>query len=197
MARARTCNSLASFLPPSTTLRAYQRRMMSTTVAEIGAVYCSVVSFANTQNTYEMDKGAIVQSLIAIRLKLKRSLVLRTNIVYEVRQSSTVFVCSSFCLFFWDVFFFGLALNGTEFFHHLQFSLRGKWPAQRYQKILEIQLYVTSFFHMYTYPSHFTLLSKSSLLLLWFFSFFLYASRNTPPFFFSSSLDKRRTFFRI
>ncbi|GJE89275.1 aromatic acid exporter family member 2 domain-containing protein [Phanerochaete sordida] len=94
---------LASFLPPSTTLRAYQRRMMATTVAEIGSVYCSVVSFANTQGTYEVDKGAIVQSLIAIRLKLKRSLVLRTNIVYE-------------------------------------FSLRGKWPAQRYQKILEIQL---------------------------------------------------------
>ena len=58
--------------------------MMSTTVAEIGSVYCSVVSFANTHG-YEMDKSAIVQSLIAIRLKLKRSLVLRTNIVYEVR----------------------------------------------------------------------------------------------------------------
>lgn len=77
--------SLASFLPPSTTLRAYQRRMMSTTVAEIGAVYCSVVSFANMGSGYEVDKGALVQSLIAIRLKLKRSLVLRTNIVYEVR----------------------------------------------------------------------------------------------------------------
>ena len=59
--------------------------MMSTTVAELGSVYCAVVSFAYTHGTYEMDKGAIVQSLIAIRLKLKRSLVLRTNIVYEVR----------------------------------------------------------------------------------------------------------------
>ena len=80
-------NSLASFLPPSNTLRAYQRRMMSTTVAELGAVYCSVVSFANTQHSYELDRGAIIQSLIAIRLKLKRSLVLRTNIVYEVSPS--------------------------------------------------------------------------------------------------------------
>lgn len=77
--------SLASFLPPSTTLRAYQRRMMATTVAEMGGVYCSVVSFANTQGSYEADKGTIAQSLIAIRLKLKRSLILRTNIVYEVR----------------------------------------------------------------------------------------------------------------
>lgn len=77
-------SSLASFLPPSNTLRAYQRRMMSTTVAEMGAVYCSVVSFANTQHSYELDRGTIIQSLIAIRLKLKRSLVLRTNIVYEV-----------------------------------------------------------------------------------------------------------------
>lgn len=95
--------SLASFLPPSNTLRGYQRRMMSTTVTEMGAVYCSVVSFANTQHSDELDRGTIIQSLIAIRLKLKRSLVLRTNIVYE-------------------------------------FSLRGRWPAKRYQKILEIQL---------------------------------------------------------
>ena len=61
--------------------------MMATTVAEIGAVYCSVLSFANTRSSYEMEKGTIVQSLIAIRLKLKRSLVLRTNIVYEVSCS--------------------------------------------------------------------------------------------------------------
>lgn len=60
--------------------------MMSTTVTEIGSVYCAVLSFANTQGTYEVDRGTIVQSLIAIRLKLKRSLVLRTNIVYEVNS---------------------------------------------------------------------------------------------------------------
>lgn len=77
-------SSLVSFLPPSTTLRGYQRRMMATAVAEMGSVYCTVVSFANTQTSYEMEKGAIVQSLIAIRLKLKRSLALRANIVYEV-----------------------------------------------------------------------------------------------------------------
>lgn len=81
--------SLASFLPPSTTLRGYQRRMMATTVAEIGSVYCSVVSFANTRSSYEMERGPIVQSLIAIRLKLKRSLVLRANIVYEVSWLSS------------------------------------------------------------------------------------------------------------
>ena len=95
--------------------------MMSTTVAEIGAVYCSIVSFANTQHVYELDRGTIIQSLIAIRLKLKRSLVLRTNIVYEV--------CRPGMLLLYHV----LTIN-------LQFSLRGKWPAQRYQKILEIQL---------------------------------------------------------
>ena len=64
--------------------------MMSTTVAELGGVYCSVVSFANTHSGYETDKGAIVESLIAIRLKLKRSLVLRTNIVYEVSLVSRI-----------------------------------------------------------------------------------------------------------
>ena len=93
---------------------------MSTTVAELGAVYCSVVSFANTQRDYELDRGAIIQSLIALRLKLKRSLVLRTNIVYEV--------CAEF------------VRKSVLAYFHLKFSLRGKWPAARYQKILEIQL---------------------------------------------------------
>ncbi|KAI0716122.1 hypothetical protein C8T65DRAFT_738161 [Cerioporus squamosus] len=83
----------------------YQRTMMSTTVAELGAVYCSIVSFANTREHQEVTRGEIVQSLIAIRLKLKRSLVLKANIVYE-------------------------------------FSLRGRWPSQRYQKILELQLQI-------------------------------------------------------
>ncbi|KAI0757706.1 hypothetical protein C8Q80DRAFT_1349811 [Daedaleopsis nitida] len=101
------CGVVAAFifsvLPPSTTLRRYQRTMMSTTVSELGAVYCSIVSFANTREHQEYTRGEIVQSLVAIRLKLKRSLVLKANIVYE-------------------------------------FSLRGRWPSERYQKILDLQL---------------------------------------------------------
>ena len=56
---------------------------MSTTVAELGAVYCSIVSFANTREHPEVSRVEITQSLVAIRLKLKRSIVLKTNIVYE------------------------------------------------------------------------------------------------------------------
>ncbi|OBZ78595.1 Uncharacterized protein C57A7.05 [Grifola frondosa] len=102
-----TAAFLFSFLPPSTTLRRYQRTMMSTTVTELGAVYCSIVSFANTREHQEVNRGEIVQSLVAIRMKLKRSLVLKANVIYE-------------------------------------FSLRGRWPAERYHKILGIQMYVVS-----------------------------------------------------
>ena len=62
---------------------------MATTVAELGQVYCSVLSFANIRSSDEMEKGEVVQSLIAIRLKLKRSLAMRTNIVYEVSHLRT------------------------------------------------------------------------------------------------------------
>ncbi|KAF8268962.1 hypothetical protein EI94DRAFT_1799762 [Lactarius quietus] len=86
---------LFSFLPPSTTLRGYQRQSLATTASEIGSVYCSVVSFASSSHAENPQN--VVQSLVAIRMKLKRS-----NIS--------------------------------------QFSLRGRWPAERYQKILEIQL---------------------------------------------------------
>ncbi|KAG0699492.1 hypothetical protein DFH29DRAFT_983489 [Suillus ampliporus] len=92
-----------SLFPPSTTIRSYQRRTLATTSAELGAIYCSVVSYANTH--VEGDSAMIVQSLLAIRSKLKRSLVLKTNVIYE-------------------------------------FSLRGEWPAKRYQKILEIQVQI-------------------------------------------------------
>ncbi|KAH9016429.1 hypothetical protein EDB83DRAFT_2439318 [Lactarius deliciosus] len=90
-----------SFLPPSTTLRGYQRQSLATTASEIGSVYCSVVSYASS--SHAENPQHVIQSLVAIRLKLKRSIVLRANIIYE-------------------------------------FSLRGRWPAERYQKILEIQL---------------------------------------------------------
>ncbi|KAA1476343.1 hypothetical protein DENSPDRAFT_932985 [Dentipellis sp. KUC8613] len=94
---------LFSFLPPSTTLRRYQRSTLATTSSQIGSIYCSVVSFANVRHTD--DTAEILHSLIAIRAKLKRSIVLGTNIIYE-------------------------------------FSLRGRWPAERYQKIVEIQLQI-------------------------------------------------------
>ncbi|KAI0318442.1 hypothetical protein OF83DRAFT_1242217 [Amylostereum chailletii] len=94
-----------SFLPPATTLRGYQRRSLATTVAEMGTVYCSIVSYASARHSTQ-ETRPIMQSLIAIRAKLKRSTVLRKNVVYE-------------------------------------FSMRGRWPAERYQKIVEIQVELT------------------------------------------------------
>jgi hypothetical protein len=65
-----------------------------------------VLSFATSPHEDRTkDSAAVVQSLIAIRSKLKRSLLLRENVVYE-------------------------------------FSLRGRWPKKRYQKILEVQMQV-------------------------------------------------------
>ncbi|KAH8977335.1 hypothetical protein EDB86DRAFT_3092495 [Lactarius hatsudake] len=70
-----------SFLPPSTTLRGYQRQSLATTASEIGSVYCSVVSYASS--SHAENPQHVIQSLVAIRLKLKRSIVLRANIIYE------------------------------------------------------------------------------------------------------------------
>jgi hypothetical protein len=113
--------SIFSFLPPSTTLRGYQRQSLATTTSEIGSVYCSIVSYASSPHAE--DPQHVIQSLIAIRLKLKRSIVLRANTIYEVSRDG----CT--------VFQFPAEVAP-------QFSLRGRWPAKRYQRILEIQLYV-------------------------------------------------------
>jgi len=76
--------SVFSFFPPSTTIRLYQRASLATSSTELGAVYCSIISFANNPHRKDDDTQRIMQSLVAIRSKLKRSLVLRTNVIYEV-----------------------------------------------------------------------------------------------------------------
>ena len=112
--------SMFSFLPPSTTLRGYQRQSLATTASELGSVYCSIVSYATSSHMEDFQK--VIGNLIAIRLKLKRSIVVRANIIYEVcRDLHEIFLLSDEVV--------------------SQFSLRGRWPAKRYQKILEIQLY--------------------------------------------------------
>lgn len=49
-------------------------------------MYCTIVSFAHTRERAEVTRAEIVQSLVAIRMKLKRSLILKANVVYEVRS---------------------------------------------------------------------------------------------------------------
>jgi len=84
--------SVFSFLPPSTTLRGYQRQSLATTASEIGSVYCSIVSYATSPRAE--DPQNVIQNLIAIRLKLKRSIVLRANVIYEVGGDSSTFSLS-------------------------------------------------------------------------------------------------------
>ncbi|KAH6904695.1 hypothetical protein BKA70DRAFT_1296143 [Coprinopsis sp. MPI-PUGE-AT-0042] len=71
----------AALLPPTMTLRRYQRSLLSTTANEIGAVYCSVISSAT--NKKDCDVQAIMASLVATRAKLKKGQVLSINIIYE------------------------------------------------------------------------------------------------------------------
>jgi hypothetical protein len=95
--------SVFSFFPPSTTIRCYQRASLATSSTELGSIYCSIVSYANDLDRNEDDTQRIMQSLIAIRSKLKRSLVLRTNVIYEV--NSTPYRVPSMSLISLSVFF--------------------------------------------------------------------------------------------
>lgn len=70
-------------MPPSTTIRRYQRNLFATTMSEIGSIYCDILSFANTKHEAEIQE--IVSSLLAVRNKLRKSATLNTNIIYEVR----------------------------------------------------------------------------------------------------------------
>ncbi|KAF8149165.1 hypothetical protein B0H34DRAFT_735166 [Crassisporium funariophilum] len=107
---------IVSFFPPSTTIRKYHRNLMATTSTELGSIYCSILSFANSKHEPEIQQ--IISSLIAIRSKLDRSAVLRTNVIYE-------------------------------------FSLRGRWPAKRYQQIVDLQTAISySLSHLMSVVKH-------------------------------------------
>lgn len=71
--------------------------MMATTVMELGTVYCSIVSYANVREHQGEERVEILQKLLAIRSKLKRSHVMKTNIVYEVRDTISIMVVGSSC----------------------------------------------------------------------------------------------------
>ena len=114
--------SIVSFFPPSTTIRRYQRASLATTGSEIGAIYCAILSYAHSGS--KEDLADINASILAIRSKIRRSVVLRTNVVYEVRV---------------HFYFFSDAILALM---NVQFSLRGRWPIERYNTLSEIQLWV-------------------------------------------------------
>ncbi|KAF9236881.1 hypothetical protein BU15DRAFT_63602 [Melanogaster broomeanus] len=103
-----------TYLPPSTTIRAYQRRTLATTSTELASIYCLAVSFAITKR--EGETAQVVSQLLPIRSKLNRSMVLKANVMYEVSLVHEEDVRG------------GLA-------NFSKFSFRERWPAERHQKI--------------------------------------------------------------
>ncbi|KAJ7219546.1 hypothetical protein GGX14DRAFT_533276 [Mycena pura] len=71
-----------SLLPPSTTIRRYERTVMATSTSEIGTIYCDIISFASSKRS-DTDPQAIVTALIAVRSKIHRAMALKGNAVYE------------------------------------------------------------------------------------------------------------------
>ncbi|KAJ3862063.1 hypothetical protein EV359DRAFT_45947 [Lentinula novae-zelandiae] len=67
-----------SFFPPAFTLRRYQRTALATTCAELGVIYCAVLSLPYSKT------HAIVARLIAIRSKLGRLKTGKVNVKYEI-----------------------------------------------------------------------------------------------------------------
>ncbi|KAF9000148.1 hypothetical protein BDQ17DRAFT_1360173, partial [Cyathus striatus] len=71
------CAFIISFLPPSTTLWKYQCNLLVTSSQELGAIYCSIISFANSHEEHEIQD--IATGLIAVQSKLNRSIFMKAN----------------------------------------------------------------------------------------------------------------------
>ncbi|GLB35374.1 putative ER transporter, 6TM, N-terminal [Lyophyllum shimeji] len=72
---------LMSMLPPAKTLRLYTRYILATTSNELGAIYCAVIGYAYSPRKEDVHEISV--GLIAVRGKLRRSVALRDNVVYE------------------------------------------------------------------------------------------------------------------
>ncbi|KAJ3784989.1 hypothetical protein GGU10DRAFT_293088 [Lentinula aff. detonsa] len=128
-----------SFFPPAFTLRRYQRTALATTCAELGVIYCAVLSLPyaspsghggdNKNDTshddprtwtlgHSEETHAIVARLIAIRGKLGRLKAGKVNVKYEI-------------------------------------SLRGKWPEERYHTLFDLQMQISySLSHLLSVIEH-------------------------------------------
>ncbi|KIM37705.1 hypothetical protein M413DRAFT_448230 [Hebeloma cylindrosporum] len=109
-----TCGVVAAFimslLPPSNTIRHYQRRLLATTASELGNVYCGIVGFAKGKGSDPATNADLIQNIVTALLAVRNKL--------------------------------GRAGKGGSVGKNVGFelSLRGRWPAERYQKIVELQV---------------------------------------------------------
>ncbi|KAF8310786.1 hypothetical protein DL93DRAFT_2084164 [Clavulina sp. PMI_390] len=76
-----TAAFLFSFLPPSVTVRRYQRVGQSTVMIELGTIACSVISIASSQK--KERQPALVKDLISIRSKIRKLKAQSANASYE------------------------------------------------------------------------------------------------------------------
>jgi len=113
--------SIMSFLPPTTTIRYYTRHLLATTSAQLGSIYCSLLSLSFSQPPEsssavlhapndDVDRSGlgregkeVARGLIAIRAKIRRSDATLANVAYEV-------------------------------------SARGRWPVKRYRRVGQLQM---------------------------------------------------------
>lgn len=108
-----------SYLPPSSTLREYQRLSHAATIAELGKIYCAVVGIASHghhdhasrrlegESVAEVPASEVVRKrIIGVRAKLRRLSMISVNVSYE-------------------------------------FSLRGRWPSSRYAALFSVQMEIS------------------------------------------------------
>jgi len=121
------------------TIRRYQRSLLATTCTEMGAIYCSIISFATETSSNEMlentvpklssdsptgrEKEKEKEDDVLERIKLQRKQdVMDINASLAATRSKLNRSA-------------GLLTNIVY-----EFSLRGRWPRERYQQILDLQM---------------------------------------------------------
>lgn len=145
-----------SYLPPSSTLRQYQRLSHAATIAELGRVYCSVVGIASHPHQQQQPTPAggrmMVQSRPGSRSGSRRpslhsqrpelsppslqanseAMLLNAHPSSELVRKRIIGIRAKL-----------RRLSMISVNVSYEFSLRGRWPAARYKELFEVQMQIS------------------------------------------------------
>ena len=138
-----------TYLPPSSTLRQYQRLSHAACIAELGKNYCAVVSIAShphpQQNLSNVTKTAQVPSQPASRRpSLHSSEAPAAADVAQEHQLLNVHASSELVrkrLIAIRAKLRRLSMISVNVSY--EFSLRGRWPAARYRELFDVQMQIS------------------------------------------------------
>uniref|UniRef100_V5GRQ2 ER transporter 6TM N-terminal domain-containing protein n=1 Tax=Kalmanozyma brasiliensis (strain GHG001) TaxID=1365824 RepID=V5GRQ2_KALBG len=144
-----------SYLPPTSTLRQYQRLSHAATIAELGRIYCAVVGIASHPHQQGGSTGPTTKSTqMQSRPESRRASLHHNNeearsqieLVPQAEEHQLLNAHPSSDLVRKRIIAIRAKLRRLSMISvnvSYEFSLRGRWPAARYRELFDVQMQIS------------------------------------------------------